>query len=140
MRLSWKDGVATAITALIVVVYVVYASEADVVLVSSVRGAAAAILLLGMIGCGYGAADELYKATKSAALMTYTIVATVLGVAALGGGLTALIFGSEFALTVLFTATVAMWLLATGRHIANTCRAPQVIDDVPAERKEDTPL
>ncbi|RSM85135.1 hypothetical protein DMH04_17660 [Kibdelosporangium aridum] len=140
MKLTWKDGVATAIAALVVAVYVLFLSGADVVLVSSVRGAATAILLLGVIGCGYGAADELYKAPKSAAKLTYTVIATTLGIAALGGGLIALIFASEVGLAVLFGVTVALWSLATTRHITNTCRAPQVTGDVSELRKEETSL
>jgi hypothetical protein len=137
MRLTWKDGVATAVMALVLAVYLLYVSGTDVVFVSSVQGATAAILLLGVIGCGYGAADQLYKATKSTATRFFTVVASTLGATALVAGLIALIFGSGVALTVLFAATAALWLLATARHIAGTCRAPRVIGDAVTEpRKE----
>src|SRR5688572_27371922 len=118
MRLTWKDGVATAIMALVLAVYLLYTSGADVVFVSSVRGATVAILLLGAIGCGYGAADQLYKAAKSNATRVFTVVASTLGATALVTGFIALVFASAIALTVLFAATAGLWLLATARHIA----------------------
>jgi predicted Na+-dependent transporter len=93
-----------------------FLSGADVVFISNVRGAATAILLLGMIGCGYGAADELYKATTSRPTQVFMALGTTFGVIALGGALVALIFASEVALGVFFVATAVLWLIATTRH------------------------
>lgn len=136
MRLTWKDGVATAVMALIVAVYLLYLSGTDVVFVSGVRGATVAILLLGAIGCGYGAADELYRATKSTAVRMFKVVASAFGVVALGAGLVALIGASEVALTVLFAATTALWLISTARHLAGVGEARLATDDSTESRKE----
>jgi hypothetical protein len=136
MRLTWKDGVTTAVMALVLAVYLLYTSGADVVFVSSVRGASVAILLLGAIGCGYGAADQLYKASDAATTRAYTVVASAFGATALVAGLIALIFGSEVALTVLFAATAALWLIATMRHLISAGKAPPVTGDVTEPRKE----
>lgn len=122
MRLTWKDGVSTVIMALIVMVYVLFLSGADVVFISNVRGAATAMLLLGMIGCGYGAPDELYKAKKSTAIQAFMVLGTTFGVIALGGALVALIFASEVALGVFFVATAVLWFIATTRHLVGVGR------------------
>ncbi len=133
MRLTWKDGVTTFIMALIALVYVVYLSGADVVFISDTRGATAAILLLGMVGCGYGGADQLYKAaTKSTATLVFQALGTMLGIIALFAALFALIAGTELMLGLLVGATAALWLMATVRHIAGVGTAPQA----PLRRKE----
>ena len=140
MRLSWKDGVATAAVALVVTVYLLFAAGADVVLISSAQGAGTAMLLFGIVGCAYGAADELFEAKGSTARKTYIVITSALGVTAAAAGLLAVIFGYEIALTVLLAATVTMWLLATARHAANTWRVPRMTGGVPQHRREGAPL
>jgi hypothetical protein len=134
MRLTWKDGVTTFIMALVALVYVLYLSSTDVAFISDTRGATAAILLLGMIGCGYGGADQLYKtaAPKTTATLVFQALSTTLGVIALFAALFALIAGTEFMLGLLVSATGALWLTATIRHIAGAGTARQT----PLPRKE----
>ncbi|MFG1949247.1 hypothetical protein [Nonomuraea sp. NPDC048826] len=50
MRLTWKDAVATVAMGVITAVYVVFLQQADVFVLSSVRGAAIVILLVGGAG------------------------------------------------------------------------------------------
>jgi len=126
MKLTGRDGFATIAMALIVLVYVLFLGGADFLLVSSVQATTTTILVLGIIGCSLGAADELYTATKSAATRAFAVVGTILGVGALAAMLTALIGGGEAALAVFFTATVALWLLATVRHWAGVGTRPAV--------------
>ncbi|MEV6156603.1 hypothetical protein AB0L53_40285 [Nonomuraea sp. NPDC052129] len=50
MRLTWKDALATVVAAANVAIYVAFTQGADVPVIDGVRGAAGAILLLGMVG------------------------------------------------------------------------------------------
>src|SRR5439155_21151992 len=54
MRLTWKDGLATVLTAGIVALYVAFVAGADLPLLSSARGIAVAALVLGIGGCAAG--------------------------------------------------------------------------------------
>ena len=117
MRLTWRDAVATLFVAAIVAVCAAFATGTDLWLISSVRGTTAVVLLLGMGGCTFGSASELYRKAQSQATETVTVVESTLGAAALIAAVTALITGSAYALTVLATATIAVWLTATIRHL-----------------------
>jgi hypothetical protein len=117
MRLTWRDAVATLFVAAIVAVCAAFATGTDLWLISSVRGTTAVVLLLGMGGCTVGAVGDLYRTAQSPATETMTVIASALGAAALIAAVTALITGSAYALTVLATATIAVWLTATIRHL-----------------------
>lgn len=117
MRITLRDSMATVVMALIVLVYVLYLNGTDFLLVSTVRAATMSILVLGVIGCALGAADELYTGTRTAVTRAYAIVASVLGGTALVTAAFALIGGGETMFTIFFVATVALWLVATTRHL-----------------------
>lgn len=109
MRLTWKDAIATVVAAVNVAIYVAFLQGADAPVVGTVRGAIGAILLLGIVGgCALSAAAEVRG--------LYMALASTLGVIALATGVVGLIMGSEFALAVLFYATIALWLMSTVRH------------------------
>ncbi|MEU7864011.1 hypothetical protein [Nonomuraea sp. NPDC049141] len=111
MRLTWKDALATVVAAANVAIYVAFTQGADVPVIDGVRGAAGAILLLGMVGgCGLSAAD-VYEHKGP-----YMGVASTLGGIALLAGVIALITAAKPALAVLFYATIALWFIATVRH------------------------
>lgn len=102
-----KDLAATAVTALIVVVFAATHEGWDVPLVGgSHRWAAAVILLLGAVGCGLGQVDRLSEQRT----------ASVLGAIALVLGALALATGSLTPLSLLVADIVALWALATARH------------------------
>ena len=62
MRLTWKDAVSTVFMAAIVVIYVAFLNSTTAWLISSARGTAAAVLVLGIVGgCGLSAAAEQYQ-------------------------------------------------------------------------------
>src|ERR1700737_4519325 len=112
MRLTWKDAVSTVFMAAIVVIYVAILNSTTAWLISSARGTAAAVLVLGIVGgCGLSAAAEQYQRVRA-----YASFASVLGVTALVAGVVALITASTVALAVLVVATLALWLVATTRH------------------------
>jgi len=114
MRLTWKDAVSTVFMAAIVIIYVAFLNSTTAWLISSARGTAAAVLVLGFVGgCAMSAAAEQYQDTRARA---YTSFASVLGVIALVAGVVALITASTVALAILVVATLALWLAATARH------------------------
>ena len=53
------------------------------------------------------------------------MIASTLGVVALVAALIGLITGSEVALAVLVGATLALWVISTGRHACTPPSAPQ---------------
>ena len=110
-----KDVLATALTALAVLVFAASHEGWNVALVgSSHRWAAAAILLIGMFTCGLGSPG------KGAA----TRILAGLGIAALVFAALALATGSLTALSLLTAAFVALWLLSTARHLWHPPRRP----------------
>ena len=114
MRLTWKDAVSTVLMAAIVVIYVAFLNSTTAWLISSARGTAAAVLVLGIVGgCGMSAAAEQYQGKQARA---YTSFACALGGTALVAGVIALITASTVALAILVVATLALWLVATARH------------------------
>jgi hypothetical protein len=114
MRLTWKDAVSTVFMAAIVIIYVAFLNSTTAWLISSARGTAAAVLVLGFVGgCAMSAAAELYQGTRA---RTYTSFASVLGVIALAAGVVALITAITVALAIRVVATLALWLAATARH------------------------
>ena len=114
MKLTWKDAVSTVFMAAIVVIYAAFLNSTTAWLISSARGTAAAVLVLGIVGgCCMSAAAEQYQGKRARA---YTSFASVLGATALVAGVIALITASTVALAVLVVATLALWLVATVRH------------------------
>lgn len=125
MRLTWKDMVATVFTAGAVVVYIAFLQRAGWPLIGGVRGTAAAIMVLGLFGgCAFGAAGGLYGRNVRPAARAYVALTSILGLAALGSGIYALVTANDGALAVLFVATVGLWLVATAHHLFNAPAAP----------------
>jgi hypothetical protein len=126
MRLTGKDAVTTLSTVAIIAVYVAYLRGMDLPLIVGVRGTAAAILVLGTVGgCALSEAGDLYAGTQPLRTRIFTVLASTTGATALVAGLTGMITGSEYALAVLFAATVALWFMATLRHaLTGPCQAP----------------
>jgi hypothetical protein len=118
MKLTWRDAAALPFMAAIIALYSAHVGGADGWFVSGVRGNATAILVLGTFGgCGFGSARDLFAGEHGTGVRLYTVAAAWLGVFALLGGVVALIAAREAALAVLFGATMALWILATARHL-----------------------
>jgi hypothetical protein len=114
MSLTWKDAVSTVFMAAVVVIYVAFLNSTTVWLISSARGTAAAVLVLGFVGgCAMSASADQGRGTGARA---YTGVTSVVGITALVAGVVALITASTVALAVLVAATLTLWLAATVRH------------------------
>jgi hypothetical protein len=122
MRLTWKDAVSTVFMAAIAVVYVAFLNSTTAWLISSARGTATAVLVLGIVGgCGMSAAADQYQDRRARG---YTSFASVLGATALVAGVIALITASTVALAILVVATLALWLVATVRHALTPSAVP----------------
>ena len=115
MTLARKDVAATLVTALSVLVFLAAHQSWDVWLIgSSGRWAAAAITLLGVVGCSLGsAADE--RSTEggmSTATRFLSAVGVVTGLLAIW----AIVSGSLTALSLLTLGIVVLWGGSTVRH------------------------
>jgi hypothetical protein len=131
MRLTWKDAVTTLFMAVIVAGYVAFLQGTSLWLISSARGTTAAVLVLGMVGgCALSAAGDLYTRAQSRWSMAILVITTMLGIVALTAAVAGLITGSTFALAVLVTATIALWLTATIRHALTAPAEPVNMRDV----------
>lgn len=117
MRLTWKDAVATLFMAAIVAGYVAFLNGTSLWLISSARGSTGAVLVLGIVGgCALSSAGDLYTGAQSWSTRAFAAIATMAGIVALIAAVAGLITGSTFALAVLVTATIALWLISTMRH------------------------
>ncbi len=117
MRLTWKDAITTLFMAAIVAVYVAFLNGTSLWLISSARGAAAAVFVLGVVGgCALSSAGDLYTGTQSRSTRAFVALATLGGIIALVAAVLAMITGATAALAILVVATLALWLIATMRH------------------------
>ncbi len=116
MRLTWKDGVATTFAAATVGVYAAFLHGTDWPIINGVRGVTATILVFGAVGgCSMSRAD-LYSAPRTTAKRVFAWIAGTAGVVALVAAVSALISADQRALAVFFSATLALWVIATVRH------------------------
>lgn len=116
MRLTLKDAAATLLAGAIVAIYVAFLNGTGAWLISSARGTVLAVLVLGIIGCGFGTVTDLYVRARPAVTRIYTVTASMVGAAALAAAVTGLITGSTVSLAILVAAVLALWLIATARH------------------------
>jgi hypothetical protein len=113
MGLTRKDTGATALTALVVLVFVATHQSWDVWLVGdSHRWAAGAITLLGVTTCGLGSPD---KGARSRLLASLGVTAAVLAVLSLATA-------SLTPLSLLVADIVVLWAVATLGHVRHAPR------------------
>jgi hypothetical protein len=122
MRLTWKDAIATVLTAGIVALYAAFLSGTTLPLVSSPRALAAVFLIVGLTACAVG--GTALTADMKARWVVYA--GGTLGGIAFIAALITVVTGSGFVLAVLVGTTVALWLMATLRH---TFTGPVRADD-----------
>ena len=135
MRLTWRDAVATVLTAGGVAIYVAYILGAELPLLDSPRTVAATVLALGFLACNVGAPAAFRADSKRWIL----VVGSTLGVAILIAGLVALITGSPPALAALVVTTVALWAFTTARHAISDRPEPPVGDAMLEQHKDHLP-
>jgi len=112
MKPSWKDGVASALVALVVIVYIGYLSVEDgLPLVRDPRGMAAVGLILGFASRRIGGRRGI----------EHEQVAFAAGLGSMALGILALATESGLVLALFITSIVALWAAATyvrtGHHI-----------------------
>jgi len=110
MRLTWKDGVATALVAGVVALYIAFLSGAGLPLVSSARAMGLAVLVPGLTACVVGGT------TPPTARDPWTDLFRFFGMIAFLTAVLVMILGSEMLLAVLVGITVALWLGTSLRH------------------------
>ncbi len=112
---AWRDILATVFVAIGVVVAVVVLLGADVAVVTEVRGAAIALLVLGIaasVSAVIPGWDELVAGSRM-----YFAVASVIGLAALAAGAWAVAANEGLGLVAMVVATAALWAMSTARHV-----------------------
>jgi hypothetical protein len=112
MRLTWKDGVTTLLTAAVAALYVAFLAGADLPLASSLRAMAAIAFVAGVAGCALGGGPDRDAAQARSAKW----YGGIFGTTALVAGVVALITGNEIALAILVGSIVVLWLASTIRH------------------------
>jgi hypothetical protein len=115
MGLTRKDAAATALTSLVVLVFVATYQSWGVPLVGdSHRWAAGAIVLLGAATCALGSPARMGSSNLPALLGTLALVLSVTAVAT----------GSFTALSLLVADSVALWAVSTVRHVRPVPQGP----------------
>lgn len=123
MSLSWRDIMATCFVGTAVLTYVWWLTGTGPAGISGPRAAAAVIFGLGIAACYsdqqqmtgvYGAGGHVR------APMPYVVITSVLGGAALGAGVIAMITGSSAMIATLTAAMAALWAISIVRHVATT--------------------
>lgn len=122
MRLSMRDLIATLLVAIALLLCAAWALGVDMPIASSVRVAAAAVLILG-IAASLSAVVPSFTALIHGS-KSYLAVSSVLGLVALGAGLVAVVRGEALALTALIASTVVLWALSTNRHMSEASAQP----------------
>lgn len=135
MRLTWRDAVATVLTAGGVALYAAYIQGANLPMVSSPRAIAGAVLALGFVACNVGAPVAFHPGAKRWS----TAIGSVLGVAILVAGTAALITGSTATLAALVGATVVLWAFTTVHHASSDDDHGPTADDLLDQHKDQLP-
>ena len=118
MRLTWRDGVASLLTATAVAIYWAFLADAGLPLVGGVRGAATAILLIGVGACATGANPSTMRNGLSKPFGFF-------GTVAFFAGLVAIIWALEWALAIEIGTIVILWAAATLRHALTTTKSTE---------------
>lgn len=120
MRLTWKDGLATMFVGAAAVLYLQWAGGITVPETSTPRALSVGIFALGVGAC-YAAKSQMTAVYgvegRPRPPMLYVVLASALGGVSLVAGVVAIATGNAAALTTLTGGMVALWVLATFRHL-----------------------
>lgn len=106
MRLTWRDAATTLLLVFVGVVFYLYATGADIVIVNDTRGA---LLLIGAGGFGMCVVGG---SSGYVGRNLYSGIMSILGVAALGLVVIGLITATAWTVTWLAIVVAAMWGIA----------------------------
>lgn len=112
MQLTWRDGAATVLAALVVVVLLAVTQAWSWPLLGDYRAGVIALTIIGFYMCivGMGATEA------SAFKQPLMIIGSLLGVAALGLIVFGLIFATQGLFVVLAITLLALWIVTTVDH------------------------
>lgn len=119
MRLTWRDGLTTALAALVAVVAVAVLQQWDWPLLGSYHAGIVAVGVIGLAMCGVGAYQFWNAAVErpSAILKdAFLILGVVLGLTATTVLVIGLIDGTRTQFVWMVAAIGALWVVATARH------------------------
>jgi hypothetical protein len=116
MRLTWHDAAATLLVATAAGLYWAFRTGVDVPLASGPRVLAVVLFGLGVGACASGGAG-VASADTGGAEAVWVRVFGLHGAAVFVLMLLVLITANETLLAVLVTLLVALWLVATARHL-----------------------
>lgn len=114
MNVSKKDVIATVLVAAAVLAYVLWLADAALPGMSGTRVTGVVILGLGFAASAIAVVpgfDQLMHGNK-----VYLVTASLLGLAALIGGIVMLASASSVALATMIGAMVVLWALSTAHH------------------------
>jgi hypothetical protein len=130
MRLTWRDGLATAFVAAAAGLYAVWATGAGSS-GTSARMVGAVVFGLGWAACTSdkdGVAVVYGPAPRGQRLpMSYVAATSLLGLVALVAGVATIASASGSMLAVLVAAMVTLWAMSTIRHALRSTRDDGVI-------------
>jgi hypothetical protein len=124
MRLSWKDGLATLFVAVATAIYSLWLSGAAFAGIST-RAVGAIVLALGWAACTSDAAalaNAYGTDNHPRPQIALVVISSVLGGVALVAGVITLIGSSETMLGALVVAMIALWMVATARHVLGSIK------------------
>ena len=119
MQLTWRDGAATVLAALVVTVMLAVTQAWSWPLLGDYRSGVIALTILGFAMCSAG----LQVAEGNAATSfkrPLMVVGSVLGIAALALVITGLIFATGALFVALAIVILALWFVTTMDHAVST--------------------
>lgn len=112
MRLTWRDGLTTALAVLVVLVTLAATQDWEWPLLGSERSAIAVLGVLGYAMCHSAGTPNAFLSMRGG----YRTLASALGVAALLVFVAGLIWPSETWIVLLAADILLLWVIATVRH------------------------
>jgi hypothetical protein len=122
MKLTWRDGVTTALAVLVGAVAVAVVQDLDWPLLGSTRSAIVTMGILGYAMCMIGIRGSAMTSGKDLARGPFMIAASVLGAIALVLAIVGLVVGTETMAVLLAVDLLVLWMVATLRHLVEGTR------------------
>ena|SRR5215470_9560119 len=120
MQLTWRDGAATVLAALVAVVLLAVTQAWSWPLLGDYRAGTIALTIMGFGMCTVG-----LRATEAAAFkQPLMIIGSLLGVAALGLIILGLIFATQALFIALAITLLALWIVTTIDHAVPFAHEP----------------
>lgn len=137
MRLGTRDVFATGAVAIAGLLYGLWASGTAPWGMSSVRVTGVTVLVLGFVASACAVVptfDQLVRGNR-----VYLLIASLIGSAALAGGVWTLVAATEFGLGLLIGATGVLWVISTAHHmlLARAAVGESTVSVVPAAEKRE---